>query len=259
MNNDNRNDKSIHEFDFQLICEYFSSIQRQGPGSDEMTRKALGLVTGLDSQSVIADLGCGTGSQTLQLALCSPARVKALDLFPMFIDALRIRCLKAGVADRVEGQVGDMAELPFDCHSLDVIWSEGAIYNIGFQKGIALWYEYLKAGGWLVVSEATWFTDERPEEIEKFWLEAYPEIDTVRNKVKQMEEAGYHDVATFNLPKECWTVEYYEKQKEAQRIFLERYPDSHTAKELVANQRREAELYDRYHDFYGYTFFIGRI
>ena len=52
MNNDNlksnntvadNKESSIHDFDFSLICEYFSSIKRQGPGSDEATRKALGV------------------------------------------------------------------------------------------------------------------------------------------------------------------------------------------------------------------------
>jgi len=36
--------KSIHEFDFKLICEYFSSIERQGPGSPEVTIKALSFI-----------------------------------------------------------------------------------------------------------------------------------------------------------------------------------------------------------------------
>jgi len=34
-------DKSIHDFDFKLICEYFSGTERQGPGSPEVTIKAL--------------------------------------------------------------------------------------------------------------------------------------------------------------------------------------------------------------------------
>ena len=39
MNNDS---KSIHEFDFNLICEYFfSSLERQGPGSPEVTVKGV--------------------------------------------------------------------------------------------------------------------------------------------------------------------------------------------------------------------------
>jgi len=35
--------KTIHEFDFSLICEYFSGLERQGPGSPEVTIQALSL------------------------------------------------------------------------------------------------------------------------------------------------------------------------------------------------------------------------
>ncbi len=252
------NVSSIHEFDFSLICEYFSSISRQGPGSDESTQRALSMIHDLGADSVIADLGCGCGSQTIQLALHTQAKVKALDLFPLFIDKLMARCRKVGVSDRVEAIEGDMCNLPFEKASLDVIWSEGAIYNIGFKRGITEWREYLKPDGWLAVSEASWLTDSRPSEIEDFWNEAYPEIDTIANKVQQLHDAGYHDVNTFVLPKECWTDNFYQPQKEAQRLFLERYPDNKTAAELVANQRHEAELYSRYSDYYGYVFYVAR-
>ena len=252
------NVSSIHEFDFSLICEYFSSISRQGPGSDESTQRALSMIHDLGDDSVIADLGCGCGSQTIQLALHTQAKVKALDLFPLFIDKLKERCRKAGVSDRVEAIEGDMCNLPFEKASLDVIWSEGAIYNIGFKRGITEWREYLKPYGWLAVSEASWLTDSRPSEIEDFWNEAYPEIDNIANKVQQLKDAGYHDVNTFVLPKECWIDNFYLPQREAQRLFLERYPDNKTAAELVANQRREAELYSRYSDYYGYVFYVAR-
>ena len=58
MSNEN---KTIHEFDFNLICEYFSNVERQGPGSPEATLKALSFIDNLADNSRIADLGCGTG------------------------------------------------------------------------------------------------------------------------------------------------------------------------------------------------------
>ncbi len=61
MSNEN---KSIHEFDYQLICDYFSRIERQGPGSPEVTVKALSFIDKLNETSKSADLGCGTGGQS---------------------------------------------------------------------------------------------------------------------------------------------------------------------------------------------------
>ena len=57
-----------------------------------------------------------------------------------------------------------------------LIWSEGAIYNIGFERGLKEWRRFLKEGAYLAVSEASWFTEKRPAEIETFWQDAYPEI-----------------------------------------------------------------------------------
>ena len=252
------NESSIHDFDFALICEYFSSIKRQGPGSDDATRKALSLMGEMGEEAVVADLGCGCGSQTIQLALHTMANIKALDLFPLFIEKTMENCRAKGVGDRVEGIVGDMGNLQFAKESFDVIWSEGAIYNIGFEHGVNLWRDYLRCGGWLAVSEASWLSDERPDEIAHFWNDAYPEIDTIYNKVEQMRKAGYCDITTFVLPDECWTTNFYLPQVEAQRLFLERHPDNDTAKGLVENMRHEAEMYSRYHDYYGYVLYIGR-
>lgn len=53
---------SIHDFDFSLICEYFAALERQGPGSPEVTLKALSFIDGLTLDSRIADIGCGTGA-----------------------------------------------------------------------------------------------------------------------------------------------------------------------------------------------------
>lgn len=258
MNNENNNNSSIHDFDFNLICAYFSSLHRQGPGSDEATLQALSLLPPLPAEATVADLGCGTGTQTLCLAQHTMANITGLDLFPQFIDLLNQRSRESGLSLRLKGIVGDMGNLPFEQESLDLIWSEGAIYNIGFKQGIQLWKPFLKPGGWLAVSEATWFTEHRPQEIEQFWRDAYPEIDTVEQKLKQLEEAGYRHISSFTLPDNCWTTHFYQPQQEAQRFFLERYPDSPTAEMLVANQRHEAELYGKYNAYYGYTFFVAQ-
>lgn len=258
MSNEHQNNNSIHDFDFNLICTYFSSLHRQGPGSDETTLQALKHIPTLPAGATVADLGCGTGTQTLCLARHTQVLITGLDLFPQFIDLLNQRSQEEGLSHRLTGIVGDMGQLPFAQESLDLIWSEGAIYNIGFNRGILAWKPFLKSGGWLAVSEATWLTDHRPVEIEQFWQDAYPEIDTVEHKLKQLEEAGYQHISHFTLPESCWTDSFYLPQHEAQCLFLERYPNNATAQMLVKNQRHEAELYQQYHAFYGYTFFVAQ-
>jgi len=255
MSNEN---KSIHEFDFNLICEYFSAIERQGPGSREVTLKALSFIDNLTSESRIADIGCGTGGQTMTLAQNASGHFTGIDLFPAFIDLFNANVLKLGLQNKVKGEVGSMDNLPFGNGELDLIWSEGAIYNIGFERGLNDWHRFLKTGGYIAVTEASWFTAARPAEIEKFWTDAYPEIDTIPNKVAQMQKAGYIPVATFILPENCWTEHFYAPQAAAQQTFLKKHSGNKSAEELVANERREAALYRKYKAFYGYVFYTGK-
>lgn len=68
------------------------------------------------------DIGCGTGGQTMVLSSNTPCHIIGIDL----------------------------------------IWSEGAVYTIGFERGINEWYKFLKHGGYIAISEASWFAKNRP-------------------------------------------------------------------------------------------------
>ncbi len=255
MSNEN---KSILEFDMNLICEYYASVERQGPGSPEVTLKALSFIDTLSQESHITDLGCGTGGQTMVLAQHAPGKITGVDVFPTFIERFNSNAGKLNLQPRVKGIVGSMDNLQFQQEELDLVWCEGAIYNIGFERGLSEWKEFLKTGGYVAVSEASWFTDERPAEIEKFWMDAYPGIDTITNKIEQVQKAGYIPVATFILPENCWTEHFYAPQVSAQEAFLRKHAGNKTAEDFIAYQRYEAQLYDQYKAFYGYVFYIGK-
>lgn len=251
--------KTISEFDLNLICEYFSLLERQGPGSPEVTIKALSFVDNLPPEPRIADIGCGTGGQTMVLAQHAQGQITGMDLFPGFIDLFNRNAKQFGLQNRVKGIVGSMEEeLPFEQESLDLIWSEGAIYNIGFERGVNEWRQYLKKGGYIAVSEPSWFTDERPDEVNEFWMKAEPGIDTIPNKVAQMQKAGYVPVATFILPENCWTEHYFAPQAASQEKFLKKYAGNEVVQKFIAFEHYEEELYDKYSEFYGYVFYIGK-
>lgn len=50
MNNDNN---TILGFDVNLICDFFLNTERQGPGSPEVTLKALSFIDNLTDKSLI--------------------------------------------------------------------------------------------------------------------------------------------------------------------------------------------------------------
>lgn len=255
MSNEN---KTIHDFEFNLICDFFSNMERQGPGSPEATLRALSFIDNLTDKSLIADIGCGTGGQTMELARHAPGQITGLDLFPGFIEIFNRNAAKLNLQDRVKGIVGSMDNLPFEQASLDLIWSEGAIYNIGFERGLNEWRQYLKPGGYIAITESSWFTDERPAEINDFWMDAYPEMDTLPNQVATIYKAGYLPVATFILPENCWTEHYFAFKTAAREAFLHKYAGNKTAEEFSELQFVEDELYRKYKEFYGYVFYIAK-
>ncbi len=108
---------------------------------------------------------------------------------------------------------------PFNDEEFDLIWSEGAIYNIGFEKGLNYWNRFLKRGGYIAVTEACWFTETRPEEINSFWNDAYPEIDTISNKVDVMQKAGFIPVATFILGQDCFGLDWMKFLRPTKALF----------------------------------------
>ena len=249
---------SIHDFDLNLICDYYSSLERQGPGSPEITARATGFIENMSPESRIADIGCGTGGQTMVLAQQLPGRVTGLDLFPVFIDLFNRNAGKLGLQNRVKGIVGSMDALPFRQEEMDLIWSEGAIYFMGFEEGLKEWRKFLKKGGYVAVSEASWFTEDRPSEIDEFWQDAYPGIDAIPNKVGSLQRAGYMPVASFIIPENCWTEHFYDPQVEAQETFLKKHAGNRDAEDFIANQRHETQLYQKYKEYYGYAFYIGK-
>jgi len=249
--------KSIVNFDFQLIIDFFKLVKRQGPGSEEVTLKALNFIEDLPDAPRIADLGCGSGGQTITLAEHTNGDISALDLSADFIDILNNNVKSMGYEDRFTVLQRSMDNLPFSAEEFDLIWSEGAIYNIGFERGLNEWRKYIKKGGYIAVSEVSWFTKDRPKEIEEFWMNNYPEIDSIWNKVKQMTDAGYSPVAQFVLPEYCW-LDFYAPMEEASKRFLEQYNYSEAAKQFIEFNSHEISIYKKYKEYYGYVFYIGK-
>ena len=233
-------DVTIHEIDFALINEFFIELERQGPGSREETIRALSFIPGLSNRTKIADLGCGTGFQTMVLAEKTEATITALDLFAGSIDKLNARAESLGLQKRVRGIVGSMDDLQFQDEEFDIIWSEGAIGNIGFERGLAHWKRFLKKEGYVAVTYESWFTDERPAEIEKWWTDAVPGISTIAHNISIMQKTGFIPAAAFVLPETCWTENYFAPQKARHEEFLKKHPGNKTAEDMIAFMRREA-------------------
>lgn len=170
-----------------LLVETHIGLERQGPGSPEATTRALSFVENPGAIRRTADLGCGTGGQTMMLAQHLRGTLVGLDQFSAFIDGFNANAEKQQLQNRVTGLVGSMEDLPFAEGSLDLVWSEGAIDNIGFEKGLTYWNAFLKKDGYVAVTCPSWFTDERPAEVEKLWSEAGSRLDAIADNIAAMQ------------------------------------------------------------------------
>lgn len=245
--------------DLQLLIDLHMGAERQGPGDIAETLRAIDL-SGLRGRKElkVADIGCGTGASTFILAAELDADIVAVDFLPEFIDALTQRATQSGLNERISVLTASMDALPFQTASLDAIWSEGAIYNIGFEKGVQYWRQFLKPGGILAVSELTWLTADRPAELQAHWHAHYPEVGTASSKLAVLERHGLVPIGYFVLPEHCWLDNYYGPLKQRFPEFLARHGLSDAAVALVAAEQQEIELYERFKEFFSYGFYIAR-
>lgn len=244
---------------FELLTDLHGGGARQGPGGDAETRRAVDL-SGLRAAEGlrIADIGCGTGASTLVLASELDAQVVASDVVPAFLDRLVLAAAARGLGDRITTIAAPMDDLPFEEASFDAVWSEGAIYVMGFERGIREWRRFLKPGGVLAVSELTWLTDSRPDELGRHWEHEYPEVGTAAAKFAVLEANGYSPIGYFPLTQHCWLDHYYRPLQARFAAFLERHGDSELARSIVDGERAEIDLYERYAAYVSYGYYVAR-
>jgi len=244
---------------YQLLIDLHKSAKRQGPGGDTESEKALDLGMVDRSASLkIADIGCGTGSSTLLLARLLEAQITAVDFLQDFLEVLKGRAENMGLSEKIMTNCCSMENLPFQREEYDVIWSEGAIYNIGFERGVIDWNRFLKGGGLLVVSEITWITGARPPALQKYWEGEYPEIDVASSKISMLEKNGYSPIGYFVLPEHCWLDNYYRPMQSSFKAFIKRNGNSEEAHAIVEAENREIELYEKYKAHYSYGVYVAR-
>jgi ubiquinone/menaquinone biosynthesis C-methylase UbiE len=239
-----------------LFFEIHKDIPREGPGENASTKQALLMLKDLPSEPSILDIGCGPGMQTIEIAKNTNGRIVALDSHKPFLDVLTKNSVEEGVSEKIKATEGSMFSLEFDKNSFDVIWSEGAIFIIGFSRGIKEWREYIKTGGYLVVSEISWLRQDIPEEARNFWESDYPDINGISDNMKIIEESGYSLVGHFVLPKSGWWKDYYNPLIERIKILREKYAGNKEANDRMDNTEREIEIYKKYSDYYGYVFYL---
>jgi ubiquinone/menaquinone biosynthesis C-methylase UbiE len=235
------------------------NIPREGPGDAESTRRAFRMLR-LPDRPDILDLGCGPGLQTIELARLTNGHIKALDLYDHYLQRVEQAAGHAGVQSRVATLQGSMFDLRFPDESFDVVWAEGSIYIIGFERGLREWKRLLRPKGYVAATHLSWLTNDIPREAEEFWAKTYPAIASVEDNLRIARQEGYEVVGEFPLPTSAWWNEYY-GPLETRLADLRQDPefkDDPIARQSIAATQEEIDLYRKYPDVYGYVFYVMR-
>jgi SAM-dependent methyltransferase len=238
----------------KLLWELHSGLPREGPGSDEATKHVLSLLP-QRRFSRILDVGCGPGMQTLCLARSLDGSIVAIDNHQPYLDVLAKHAKAEHFESRVETRNASMDALALDDGTFDLIWSEGAIYCTGFERGLKLWRRLLTANGVVVVSELTWLSSDPPEEPRRFWERNYPAMQHLEKNAKLVADSGYDLLATYRLPPKAWFPDYYDPLERRIDLLCEKYAHDVALLAELNAQREEIDLYRRYHNAYGYVFY----
>ncbi|MBW2498280.1 MAG: class I SAM-dependent methyltransferase [Deltaproteobacteria bacterium] len=242
---------------FEIFMAIHTGNPREAPGSTTTTKRAFELCQGLPTLPRVLDIGCGPGTQTLELAELCAGTFVAVDLHQPYLDRLNDEARRRGVDDRIATRRMDMRQLDFAPDSFDLIWSEGAIYNIGFRAGLEAWRPLLVQGGCMAVSEATWLTDDPPADARAFWDAGYPAMQGIDGNLRVIGETGFTSLGHFGLPASCW-LDYYAHLESRMTALESELAGDTEALAVMDAERREIELYREFGDAYGYVFYVMR-
>ena len=235
----------------QALIALHIGLDHQGPGDPAFTQQMVAQLPPFTMPPRIADLGCGAGASTLVLAAHFRAPVQAVDFAAEFLAQLDTRAAQAGLADFIQTECADIGALTWPAGQLDLLWSEGAAYNLGFATALQTWRSLLSDQGIAVISELSWFSDTPPEPARAYWQEAYPQLGTETENCDRAVQAGYQVLFTERLPRAAWWQNYYNPLRD-RLAQLDPTPINQTVR---AETETEIALFEQWSDHYGYTFY----
>lgn len=151
------------------------------------TRKAYRLLPRMEGPRIL-DLGCSDGFDMLELARLSDGEIIGIDIDQPAIEKLQEKIKEANLSGRLSARVLSFKEIDYGEASFDILWSEGSIQFIGFEKGLKEWRRLLKPGGFLIIHAAPY---------------------EVKFDAALIESLGYEMFDQFDLPENTWWDEYY--------------------------------------------------
>lgn len=190
------------------------------------TRQAYHMLPQMDKPRIL-DIGCGSGIPTLELAALSNGNITGIDIDQPALDEFNRHIKDLGLSDRVKAINCSMFEMDFPEESFDIIWAEGSIYTMGFERGLKEWKRLLKPGGFMMIHD---------------------EQGDIEGKLKQIADCGYELLGYFTLSKETWWEEYFAPLQKWVTEAESGYKDDPKLAEELKQARSELDTFNKYPD-----------
>ena len=191
-------------------------------GLSKYTRKAFHMLPELDKPRIL-DVGCGSGVPTMELARLSNGQIIGLDINQPLLDRLARKIKKAGLSDRIKTVNCSILDMDFPDESLDIIWAEGSIWIIGFERGLREWRRFLKPNGFLVVHD---------------------DIGNITEKLdKLVSSCGYDLLEYFILGEDTWWIEYFAPLEKRINEIRTQHADDPETLATLDNDQREIDMF----------------
>ena len=228
---------------YKAIDLLFGGMEKLGPGGNAHTLHVLRLLPKQQFR-VIVDAGCGTGRQTMVLAKALGTLVHAVDVYEPFLNDLTQRAKGVGIEHLVQTHCMDMKDIPDVFQHIDLLWSEGAAYHIGFANALTIWASAINKDGFVVVSELSWLCDQVPDVVREFFLSGYPDMQSLQHNLALAANAGYRVLTTYTLPKETWVEGYYDILEPRAKSLVD-HPDA-SVRDFAVETIKEIEIFQTF-------------
>jgi len=237
-----------------IFYEIFENMDLLGPTSREITKNYLDSAS-VKNGSKVLDIGCGTGSQSIFIAIETGAEITSVDNHQPFLDKLTKRAKNSNVDHLISAECESMFNLPYPEGSFDCVWAEGSIYFIGLEKGLNTFKNLLSNNGYLAFSHIAWLDIDIPEEVKYYWQKQVADIASPEEYKSIIENCGFEVVSCHTLPKESW-LEFYNEMMEVIDVLRIKYNNSSDAEEVFSEMINEYEAFKKFPNSVGYAFFL---
>lgn len=221
------------------IYDLFDGLDLCAPGDPDCVGR---ICEGVAPGARVLDAGCGRGADLPTLMAAVPgARIVALEAAQPFVD------LVTAAHPGVLAVLGDMAEPPGG--PFDLIWSGGAIYNLGVTPALRAWRPHLAPGGRVAFSDLVLRGDTPPRAVAEFFA---ADGVMLRDEIAMRDEvaaAGFRVIETFWMPDSAFASYYVPLEP---RIEVAARSDDTDTRLMAEAFREEIALWRKHGAVYGY-------